>query len=258
VDAGAAAAGAAGGGHVAVGHVAAGHVEVGPRLDLEAPAGQVDVGAALVRRLAGVLPPDVRVRRVTVAPPGFDARFGALWRRYTYRLCDAPGGPDPLLRRHVVTAPRTLDVDAMAEAARGLLGEHDFAAYCRRREGATTVRTLLDLDWRREPGPFGDLIVAGVRADAFCHNQVRAMVGACLAVGEGRRDVGWPARVLLARVRDPRVTVAPAHGLTLEEVAYPEAADLAARATLTRRRRSLPERAGTPGEGERSAPGARL
>jgi tRNA pseudouridine38-40 synthase len=124
----------------------------------------------------------------------------------------------------------------MAAAARTLLGEHDFAAYCRRREGATTVRTLLELTWQRDEG----LLEATLMADAFCHNMVRALVGASLAVGEGRRPVPWPAEVLAGRVRRPDVAVAQPHGLTLEEVHYPEDAELSERAAATRRRRAAP------------------
>lgn len=194
-------------------------------------------GRALVRRLAGVLPGDVRVRSAEPAPSGFDARFSAIWRRYAYRVSDTPYGCDPLLRRFVVWHARPLDLTAMNAAASGLLGEHDFAAFCRRRPGATTIRTLHELRWERDPG---GVAVATVRADAFCHNQVRAMVGALLAVGDGRRPPAWPAKVLEAGVRDPSVTVAPAHGLTLEEVGYPADAELAARAFESRRIRTHP------------------
>jgi len=191
---------------------------------------------ALGRRLAGVLPGDVAVRAVRLAPDGFDARFSPLWRRYAYRISEHPYGPDPLRRRDVLAHGRPLDLDAMAAAARTLLGEHDFAAYCRRREGATTVRTLLELTWQRDEG----LLVATLMADAFCHNMVRALVGASLAVGEGRRPVPWPAEVLAGGVRRPDVAVAPPHGLTLEEVHYPEDAELSDRAAATRRRRAAP------------------
>jgi tRNA pseudouridine38-40 synthase len=129
-----------------------------------------------------------------------------------------------------------LDVAAMDEAARSLLGMHDFSAFCRPREGATTVRTLLEHGWARADG----LVVATVVADAFCHNMVRALVGAALAVGEGRRPPTWPAEVLAGRVRRPDVQVAPPHGLTLEEVRYPGADELAARARAARRRREEP------------------
>ena len=202
------------------------HVDV-PRPPLDA------MGAGgLVRRLAGVLPEDVVVRTVVPAAEGFDARFSALWRRYAYRVADRPSVVDPLRRHEVLPRPRPLDVDRMHASAEALLGEHDFAAFCRRREGASTVRTMLELRWERTAG---GLVVATVRADAFCHSMVRALVGSMLPVGEGRRPVSWPAEVLLRGVRDPRVTVAPAGGLTLEEVAYPADADLAARAVEARR-----------------------
>jgi len=191
---------------------------------------------ALARRLSGVLPRDVRVTEVTPAPDGFDARFAALWRRYAYRVGDHPAGVDPLRRHDVVDHRRKLDVAAMDEAARALLGVHDFSAFCRPREGATTVRTLLQHGWSRVDG----LVVATIVADAFCHNMVRALVGAALAVGEGRRPAAWPAEVLAGRVRRPDVQVAPPHGLTLEEVRYPPDEELAARAQAARRRREEP------------------
>jgi tRNA pseudouridine38-40 synthase len=190
-----------------------------------------DALAAVARRLNGVLSADLRVRRVLAAPVGFDARFSPLWRRYAYRVTD--GVADPLTRGHVLDWPRPLDLDAMNEASALLLGLHDFAAFCKQREGATTVRTLLDLAWVRD----GDLLTGTVRADAFCHHMVRSLVGCLLAIGEGRRPVAWAGQVLAAAVRDPAVNVAPAHGLTLEEVAYPPDVDLAARAVETRTRR---------------------
>ncbi|GAB2684801.1 tRNA pseudouridine(38-40) synthase TruA [Thalassiella azotivora] len=196
-------------------------------------------GEALVRRLAGVLPDDVVVRAAGPAPDGFDARFSALSRRYAYRVADRPDLRDPLRRRDVLWHRRELDVAAMTSAWRPLVGEHDWLPYCRPREGATTVRTVLELDWRRD----GDgVAVARVVADAFCHHMVRSLVGAALAVGEGRRPVEWPHDVLVAGVRDPAVAVAPAHGLTLEEVRYPEDDRLADRARQARRRRDEPVR----------------
>jgi tRNA pseudouridine38-40 synthase len=189
---------------------------------------------ALARRVDGILPPDVRVRRVREAPEGFDARFSAIWRRYAYRIADAPELVDPLVRGHVLTWSRPLDVAAMNAASAPLLGLQDFAAFCRRREGATTVRTLLELDWSRDPA---GLVVGSVRADAFCHNMVRALVGSLLAVGEGSRPATWPAQVMAGRRRDAGVRVAQAHGLTLEEVGYPDDAELAAQADRARARR---------------------
>lgn len=198
-------------------------------------AGAIDPDR-LLRRLGRLLPPDVVVRGVTPAPDAFDARFAATGRHYRYRVTTAPG--DPLRRRDTLWWPRPLDVDAMNAAAARLTGEHDFAAYCRRRAGATTVRSLRRLAARR----VDDVVVVGAHADAFCHNQVRSMVGALLVVGDGRRPVEWPAAVLAARVRDSAVTVAPPHGLTLVAVDYPADADLAARVATTRSRRGGPSR----------------
>ena len=199
------------------------------------PADRWGAAAATVtRRLSGVLPPDLRVHAIAPAPAGFDARFSALWRRYAYRVCDDPAAADPLGRHETLWYPRPLSIEAMNEAARACRGEHDFAAFCRRREGASTVRDLLRLDWKR-PAP--GLAVATVVADAFCHNMVRALVGALLRVGEGARPGGWPAQVLAAAERDPGVPVVAPHGLCLEEVGYPPPDQLAARALATRRTR---------------------
>jgi tRNA pseudouridine38-40 synthase len=196
----------------------------------------LDPAAAMVRRLAGILPGDVRVRTAAIAPFGFDARFSAVRRRYAYRVCDHPAGPPPLRRHDVFWHRRPLDVAAMDESARRMVGLHDFAAFCRRREGATTVRTLLEYSWHRHTD---DLVVARVVADAFCHSMVRALVGGTLAVGEGRCDVEWPARVLAGRARDPGVNVAPPHGLVLEGVGYPPDDELSLRAQQARAMRSL-------------------
>ncbi|GAA1163170.1 tRNA pseudouridine(38-40) synthase TruA [Ornithinimicrobium humiphilum] len=192
---------------------------------------------ALVSRLRGVLPPDVVVRRATVVPDVFDARFSALRRRYTYRLADRPELLDPLRRSDTVVWRRPLDVTAMDAAASSLVGLHDFAAFCKPREGATTVRTLLHYGWER--GADG-VLVGTVEADAFCHSMVRALVGVVVPVGEGRREVGWPAEILAARRRDPAVQVMPAHGLVLEEISYPDGAEaLLARDRESRAVRSL-------------------
>ncbi|MFI5730482.1 tRNA pseudouridine(38-40) synthase TruA [Kribbella sp. NPDC051587] len=185
----------------------------------------------LLRALNGVLPADVVVTSVTAAPEGFDARFSALARRYVYRLCDEAAAWDPLTRGHVLRVPRPLDVERMNAAAAQLLGEHDFAAFCKKREGASTVRALLDFSWQRTaPG----LLEGTVIADAFCHSMVRALVGSMIPVGDGRREVDWPGAVLSAKVRDSAVAVVPAHGLTLEEVRYPADNELAARALEAR------------------------
>ena len=192
-----------------------------------------------VRRLARLLPADVRVRALTAAPEAFDARFSALRRHYRYRVATAPWGADPLRARDTLAWPHLLDLDAVAAASARLLGEHDFAAFCRRREGATTVRALERLSWVR--GPDGVVEVA-VAADAFCHSMVRSLVGALLDVGRGRRAVDWPAGLLVRADRAPDVAVAPAHGLTLVGVDYPPDGELAARAAVTRNERTAPGR----------------
>lgn len=224
------------------------HVDVAAQV-WEAVRGRMDgpPGEVLVRRLAGVLPPDVVVHAAVPAPAGFDARFSALHRRYAYRLADDPVRVDPLRRSHVVRHRRPLDASAMGEAALGLVGRHDFAAYCKPRPGATTIRTLQVLDVTRPTaGPDVGLVVATVQADAFCHSMVRALVGALLAVGEGRRAPRWPAELLAGGARDAAAHVAPAHGLTLEEVTYPRDDLLDDRAHATRARRTTAD-LGEPG-----------
>lgn len=215
-------------------------------------------GNALVRRLNGVLPGDVRVLRAQRVLAEFDARFAALWRRYEYRISDHPAGVMPLRRRDILGHPRHLDVSTMRAAAALLVGEHDFAAYCRRREGATTVRGLQRFDWSRvdvddDLGAGGGVILGTVQADAFCHSMVRSLVGAMIAVGEGRRPVEWPAGLLSARSRSSSVAVVPARGLTLVQVRYPDDAELAVRVHRTRRRRDESAENERNGTGPRGA-----
>ncbi len=188
----------------------------------------------LLRRLGRLLPADVRVLDITRAPAGFDARFSALRRHYVYRLSTAPYGVEPQQARYVTAWPRALDVDAMAVASRHLLGLHDFAAFCRRRDGATTIRDLQRLDWLRD----GELVTAHVSADAFCWSMVRSLVGALLAVGERRRTAAWCRDLLTATVRSSDFAAAPAHGLTLIRVDYPPDDQLASRNLITRDLRS--------------------
>ncbi|MFE1645871.1 tRNA pseudouridine(38-40) synthase TruA [Microbacterium sp. P01] len=192
--------------------------------------------ALLARRVNGALGvySDVTIRSSAVAPEGFDARFSAVWRRYEYRIADASAGYDPLERHRTTNVRTRLDEQAMDAAARSLVGLHDFAAYCKPREGATTIRTLLDFAWRRDER---GILEAQVRADAFCHSMVRALVGACVAVGEGRLAVDDVQRIRDDGLRTPDVTVLAARGLTLTEVGYPADDLLALRAEQTRARR---------------------
>ena len=189
---------------------------------------------SLLRRLAALMPPDARVRAVTPVPATFDARFSATFRRYEYRVADTPWGAEPLRRHDTLHWVRPLDLDRLGAVAGGLVGEHDFAAFCKRKEHATTVRAITRLDWRRDPD---GVAVATVQADAFCQAMVRSLVGAMLTVGDGRRDPSWPASLLRMRERSSEVTVAPAHGLTLIAVGYPAETEYARRADATRRLR---------------------
>jgi tRNA pseudouridine38-40 synthase len=184
----------------------------------------------LVRRLARFLPADVRVVDINRAATGFDARFSALRRHYVYRLSTAPYGVEPQEAHYVTAWPRPLDVEAMSVASRDLLGLHDFAAFCRQREGATTIRDLQRLQWSRD----GDRVTAYVSADAFCWSMVRSLVGALLAVGEHRREPGWCATLLTSTQRSSDFAAAPAQGLTLVGVDYPPDDELEARTKVTR------------------------
>lgn len=200
--------------------------------------GSPDEGlVGLQRRLAGLLPADLRVRSVAVAPPGFDARFSALRRHYRYRIGTAPWGVDPLHRVDVFARPRPLDADAMQQAAGSLLGLRDFATFCKARPDATTIRELQRLSVTAA----GDEVVIEVSADAFCHSMVRSLVGVLMAVGEGRMPVTGPAALLADRRRTSAVHTAPARGLTLVGVDYPADTALAARSAVTRATRSAGE-----------------
>lgn len=203
-------------------------------LDLPADLWETLAGS-LLRRLAALMPPDARVRAVTPVPATFDARFSATFRRYEYRVADTPWGPEPLRRHDTIGWVRPLDLTRLQAAADGLVGEHDFAAFCKRKEHATTIRAVNRLTWRRDPD---GVAVATVQADAFCQAMVRSLVGAMLTVGDGRREPDWPSSLLRLRERSSAITVAPAHGLTLIEVGYPAASDYAERADATRRLRA--------------------
>lgn len=190
----------------------------------------------LVKRVNGIAAPegDVVVTRASVAPDGFDARFSPLWRRYEYRIADADAPRDPRRRGHTVWHGASLDPAAMERGALTLLGLHDFATFCKPREGATTIRTLQEFRWDREPD---GVLVARLQADAFCHSMVRAMVGATIAVGEGRFGPERLEELRVAETRTSAFKTAPAKGLTLTEVGYPADAELAGRAEQTRARR---------------------
>jgi tRNA pseudouridine38-40 synthase len=193
-------------------------------------------GWRLARRLNGIagLNSDLYVTDVTPAADGFDARFSALWRRYEYRVADTLAPRNPLQRGHTLWYPVALDLAKLDAAAASLVGLHDFAAYCKPREGATTVRTLQEFRWERLPD---GVLQATLTADAFCHSMVRGLVGATIAVAEGKLEASHVVGLLDHQKRSSDFKVMPAKGLALVEVGYPPDAELAARAQLTRRRR---------------------
>ncbi len=203
---------------------------------------------SLTRRLNGLIGrqgADVVVTRASQAPDGFDARFSALWRRYQYRVADARSRRDPRRRGHTLWHTADLDVEAMDAASRSLTGLHDFAAFCRPREGATTIRTLLDYSWMRDDE---GVLIADVRADAFCHSMVRALVGSAIEVGKRELDLAQLHAVLAGARRENVFSVVAARGLTLMEVGYPADHELAARAALTRARREREGRTADPSD----------
>ncbi|MGO4958264.1 tRNA pseudouridine(38-40) synthase TruA [Luteococcus sp. Sow4_B9] len=191
----------------------------------------------LQHRLRRVLDEDLMVTRVSPAPQGFDARFSAIWRRYVYRIWDEASHPDPLRRGYIAPVRGVIDVEAANRAATMLVGLHDFAPFCKPRDGATTIRTLTGLHAVRTPDWTVEFTVT---ADAFCHSMVRSLMGAMTSVGTGRRDQAWLAEVMASPKRHNGVLVMPARGLCLEEVGYPADDQLAARADLARAVRTLP------------------
>jgi len=189
------------------------------------------------RRLNGVLKraaPDIVIHDVTPVPPEFDARFGALSRRYEYRVRGLGSPRDPLTARFTAEIPAALHLETMRQASAELLGLQDFTTFCKARPGATAVRELLRFEWVET----GDgALAATLEADAFCHSMVRALVGAVVAVGSERLSARDLDELRDARERTSRFTVMPAHGLSLEAIEYPPTADLAARAARTRAKR---------------------
>ena len=188
----------------------------------------------LAYRLNRLLDIDLRVLEIEVAPEGFHARFSALRRHYKYQIVDANKAINPLDRYDRASWYRPLDLARLNEASALLLGEHDFAAFCKFREGATTIRTLETFHWERKAD---GLLVAQVVADAFCYSMVRNLVGSAVCVAEGRFEPSWLAEMLANRERISDSMVFPAEGLTLVQVDYPNDAELIARAALTISRR---------------------
>lgn len=206
-------------------------------LDLTRTQSERQAPESLVRRLNGILGSgsDVVISSSDRAHPHFDARFSATWRRYEYRLADAASVRNPLTRHFTASINSHLDAAGMDDVGHHLLGLRDFASFCKPREGATTIRTLQDFSWRRDDD---GVLVAGLRADAFCHSMVRALVGACVAVGEGRLDGAALLSLSDAVERTSAFKVMPARGLTLKQVGYPHESEFDSRAIQTRARRA--------------------
>ena len=181
-------------------------------------------------KLNRILDEDVRIMEITDAPAGFHARFSALRRYYTYKILDNNDVIPPLSRHDVASWYRPLDVELMNEASVLVLGHHDFAVFCKFKEGGTTIRTLEKYHWQRTSD---GLLVADVVADAFCYSMVRNLVGAVVCVADGRKDPTWMGELLANKERVSDSLVFPARGLTLYQVDYPSEDQLLERAQVT-------------------------
>ena len=188
----------------------------------------------LTFKLNQVLDADIRVNSVQFAPIAFHARFSALRRYYEYRILDGNKVIPPLARFSVEPWYRPLDIDVMNNASALLLGTHNFAAFCKFREGATTIRTLETYKWRRDRDGY---LVGDVVADAFCYSMVRNLVGAIVCVADGRKESDWISTLLENKERVSDSLVFPARGLSLYKVDYPDSAELLERAAKTVARR---------------------
>jgi len=191
-------------------------------------------GATLRRALCANLPDDIEVLDVEDAPDSFHPIGDATGKRYRYVIEDGPT-TDVFMRRYVWRYVRgRLDAAAMARAAEGLLGRHDFSSF--ETTGAPrkdSIRTVRDLLVRRTnvvfPDPASpppedasaDRIIIEVEADGFLYNMVRAIVGTLVEVGRRAEDESWPGRVLAATDRSAAGPTAPATGLFLVRVDYP-------------------------------------
>lgn len=224
---------------VVAGRTDAGVHALGQVCHLDLPEGLELTPAALgsiARRVQGALGrAPIRIHSIALAPEGFDARFSPLSRSYEYRIADAGATKNPLHREFTVETNYRLDHQEMSRVARSLLGLHDFATFCRPRVGATTIRELQEYRWDRDDS---GVLVASIRADAFCHSMVRALVGAAVAVGRGKLTHDQVLVLLENKKRTSDFVTMPAHGLLLREVTYPDADALAARAALTRKKRN--------------------
>ena len=180
-------------------------------------------------KLNRILDEDIRIMQVRIAPEGFHARFSALRRSYTYKILDKNLPVPPINRFDIASWYRPLEVELLNEASALVLGHHDFAAFCKFREGGTTIRTLKKFHWERQE----DLLVATIVADAFCYSMVRNLVGAAVCVADGRKESSWIGELLANKERVSDSLVFPSRGLTLSSVEYPTNDQLLERAKVT-------------------------
>lgn len=191
-------------------------------------------------RLSRLLPPSIQVYSFELAPRGFDARFSPTSRRYRFRIADRKAVQNPLRRRDTLWVYKSLDADLMRQAAEFLIGMHDFAAYCRPREGSTTIREIKEITVNRREND-DNIIEIELEADAFCHNMVRAITGALIKVGSGDLVATRIRQLLEGKVRTGEFKVVGPEGLTLIAVKYPADDQLAAQAEQTKNFRTQEE-----------------
>jgi tRNA pseudouridine38-40 synthase len=191
-----------------------------------------------VARLNSLLPKDVSILKIAKASKGFDARFSSTGRSYTYAIADSLTSPNPKTARYTLQIAQELSVEKMNLAAKKLLGLKDFGAFCKPREGATTIRELRTLSVKRVRD---GRVVVEVSADAFCHNMVRSLVGALIAVGQERLTASELSAIQKQAKRTSQFKVVGPEGLSLSKISYPPAKDLAKQAEKARNMRSLGE-----------------
>ncbi|MDP8961313.1 MAG: tRNA pseudouridine(38-40) synthase TruA, partial [Actinomycetota bacterium] len=190
------------------------HLDVDPTIKAAAHAlGDLE---RLRRRLEGMTGPAMALWLVRRVGFGFDARFSVVHRRYRYRIVEA-SALHPLRRFDVWHLAEPLSVGPMRSAAAHLVGEHDFASFCRASPGRTSVRRVDEITISRRPGGALEL---RIRGPAFCQQQVRSIVGVLTEVGLRRQPAAWAAEVLAARDRSAASRVAPPKGLVLDRVSY--------------------------------------
>jgi tRNA pseudouridine38-40 synthase len=191
-------------------------------------------------RVNTALPQDIRLFSFDKAPAGFDARYSAIYRRYRYKIADHASFLDPLLVRYVLKLKVDLDLKLMRQAAKQMVGLHDFGAFCKPRAGATTIRNLRYIRITRNRKE-GNIVEIEIKGDAFCHNMVRSLTGALVAVARGRASVQDVKDRLESANRTGSFKVLGGRGLSLIEVGYPRDAKLAEQAEKARKLRSLDE-----------------